>query len=105
MLPDNFANLLIVCEACADLLTRHTLTWNQALECSMPDHTAARIINLKDDISTDESENIKFQTALTFCARQEYNVDEPLRSQLLCVHEMKRFYLQCNDQLESQKFF
>ena len=104
-LTDNLANILIVRKVCVDLVAMHAWTWNQALERAIPDHVATRIIDLKNVITMNESENIKFQTVFAFFVRQECNVDKPSRSQLLCTHKMKLFYLQDNDQLEPQKFF
>ena len=92
-------------EACTDLVTRHAWTCDQALELTMPDHVATRIIELKNATNVNVAEETKFQTAFTIFIRQESNVDKPSRSQLLCMNKMKRFYLKDNNQLEPQKFF
>ena len=71
----------------------------------MPDHVAARIIDLKNSIVASTTEDIKFQAALAFFTRQERDTEKPTTSQLLCVQKMKRCCLQDEGELEPQKFF
>ena len=71
----------------------------------MPDHVAARTIDLKNSIAANATEDIKFQTSFAFFARQERNADKPAASQLLCAQTMKRCCLQDKGELEPQKFF
>ena len=93
VLPEILANLMIARKACSDLVTRCDCTWDQTLESTMPDHVAIRVIDLKNSITLNVTEHVKFQTSFTFFVREKCNVDKPMKSQLLHMQKIKRCYL------------
>ena len=104
-LTENIEKIVIVRKAFSDLVTRHNWTWTQALERTILDHVPTRIINLKNSIVVNETEDVKFQTAFAFFMSQECNVEKYISSQILYMQKMTRFCLQDEGKVEPQKFF
>ena len=103
--PENMVCFLKVRKAIMKLVTEHGWDWNHALECALSDGVATRIRSLKENIENLElTDDIKYQTAISFYISSECNVANPLQAQRLCFQKMRRYFLQDDDSMNPQQF-
>ena len=91
--PDNMACLLTVRKFNMTLVSEFNWSWRQAIQRTMPDSITTRIQSLKESITNATlSDDIKYQTSITFYIQQECNLTNPVKAQKLHMMKMKRFF-------------
>ena len=93
ILPDNLANLLIVRKSCIQLTNNNKWTWQLALRRLIPEYIAIKIINIKDKIQREITENDKFRLAFSTYIQNKCNISDPFLDQYRYIKKFRRHWL------------
>ena len=105
ILPDNLANLLIVRKSCIQLTNNNKWTWQLALRRLMPEYIAIKIINIKDKIQREITENDKFRLAFSTYIQNKCNISDPFLDQYRYIEKFRRHWLQDDYQLNPKQYY